>query len=486
MGARLRQSAGQLGDAVAVRSIRGVDDYHEISWRELDRQSEALANELLKMDVDTQPATIVIITRDAVMHAIFAYGAWKAGQTILCVSPGLGPTEGKTILSRLDRTISLGAELEWDSSERVKFEEVATDQAIPMVDDRTPDPMLLLASGGSTGIPKLVDVLGAGKFVPGDFLGGLGTALKRRPRARAFVMTPLSHGAGAATAYMATFEECETSSLEKFDAEAALWAIDRFQLEQITLVPTMMDRMFNSPNFDPEKLNSIRSLCHTGMHIDPEVKKAWIDALGAEKIVEVWGSTESVGHAVISGDEWLEHRGSVGIPVNCDVRILDAAGQDLPHGEVGEIFVKPKVGNVDPATKYVGSTEKMKSVGEYVSFGDLGYLDEDGYLYIAGRTDDLIISGGANIYPDEIEIPIRRLAGVADCVVVARAHPDLGSAVHAVIALEEEGEPYSLAQLNEELSQHVSKYKLPKSVEYIDKIQRSDAGKVRRGSYRTS
>ena len=444
--------------------------------------SERLAARLLALDVEQRPATIVLITRDAVRHAVYAYAAWKAGQTILCVSPGLGSSEGTAILGRLGRTITLGAKLDWDKGEWLD----GSDTGVPVAPlaDRVANPMLLITSGGSTGIPKLIDVVGAGQFKPGDFLGGVGTALKRRPRAKAFVMTPLSHGAGAATAYMATFEECEMTSLEKFDPDVALWAIETFGLEQITMVPTMMHRMLRSEQFDAARLKSIRSLCHTGMHCDPKDKEAWMNAIGADKVLEIWGSTESVGHAVIAGDEWLAHRGSVGRPVNCRVRILDPAGADLPSGEVGEIFVQPLVGTVNPDTKYFASTQKMKSNNGYVSFGDLGSVDQDGYLFVAGRTDDMIITGGANVYPDELEILIRRLPGVSDCVVVGKPHPDLGQAVHAVLAMHKAAPPLDLDGLRKALTGSISSYKLPKSMELVAEITRSDAGKVRRKSYR--
>jgi bile acid-coenzyme A ligase len=482
MGARLRQTANALGDAVAIRSIRGIDDFAELSWKALDDQSERLAARLLALEVEQRPATIVLITRDAVKHAVYAYAAWKAGQTILCLSPGLGSSEGAAILSRLSRTITLGAKVPWDPGEYLNEGDLPANTGL--LEDRVANPMLLITTGGSTGIPKLVDVIGAGQFVPGDFLGGLGTALKRRPRAKAFVMTPLSHGAGAATAYMATFEECEMTSLEKFDPEAALWAIEKFQLEQLTMVPTMMHRMLRAPGFHAARLRTIRSLTHTGMQCDPKDKEAFMDAIGPEKVLEVWGSTESVGHAVISGEEWLKYRGSVGRPVNCRVRIVSLEGQDLPTGEVGEIFVQPLVGTVNPDTKYFGSKDRMKSNNGYVSFGDLGWVNPEGYLHIAGRTDDLIITGGANVYPDEVEVLVRRLPGVADCVVVGRENPDLGQSVHAVISMQEGYQPHSLDEVRRQLTGQISAYKLPRSVEHVNEITRSDAGKVRRKSYR--
>lgn len=484
MGARLRQSAKALGDAVVFRSVKGIDNYREISWRDLDQKSDTIAQSLLAMEVAENPATVLLLTRDAVDHSVLAYGAWKAGQTILCLPPGIGAAEGRAILSRIGRTIAVGAEVPWYEGEALaKPADVISSLPADMADPVS-DPLMLVATGGSTGVPKLVDVLGAGLFTPGAFLGGLNSALKRLPRARSFIMTPLSHGAGAATSYMATFEEGQVTTLERFDPEVALWAIEKFQLEQITTVPTMMHRMLASEGFKTRNLDSIRSLVHTGGHIDPDDKEAWIARIGAEKVLEVWGSSESVGHAVIAGDEWLRHRGSVGKPVNCHVSIVDEEGKEVPQGAIGEIFVQPLIPRVNLERKYYKSDLRMKSLNGYVSFGDLGYLDEGGYLYIAGRVDDLIITGGANVYPDEVEILIRRLPGVEDCVVVGKPHRDLGIAVHAVISLKPGATEMSIDELRAVLTGELSAYKLPRSVEYRSELPRTDAGKIRRKNYR--
>src|SRR6185312_2946532 len=119
LGERLRQTAGELESMVAVRSIQAVEEFREITWGSLNEKSELLAAHLLRMGVSERQATIVLITRDAVQHAIYAYGAWKAGQTVLCLSPGLGSSEGSAILGRLGRTISFGARKDWDTSEHV-------------------------------------------------------------------------------------------------------------------------------------------------------------------------------------------------------------------------------------------------------------------------------------------------------------------------------------------------------------------------------
>jgi bile acid-coenzyme A ligase len=489
VGDRLRQIAETYDAEVAVRTIWGIDNVREISWAELNRRSDDVAARLLEADIEARPATVLLMTRDAVDHAIGAYGAWKLGLSILPLTPSIGSVEGQQILKDLDRAIRIGESVDWASDEHIPLvDEPASDDSLERVrmlagKHMVPDPMLIIASSGSTGVPKLIDVFGKGCFVPGQFLGGLGDVLKRNERRRSLVCSPLNHGAGSAGMYISLFDGGEVSSMAKFDPDVALWAIKEFQIATVGLVPTMMARMLESPRFDKEHLQSLTSMSHTGGICSPAIKMAWIETLGAEKITEIYGSTESVGHTVINGTDWLTHQGSQGKPVNCELMIQDPNGDPVPTGDVGEVFVKPLVESVDVEHKYMNPNIKMKTRGEWVSVGDLGYVDEDGFLYVVGRVDDLIITGGANVYPDEIEIVLRTMPGVDDCVVVPRPDADLGQRVHAVISLRPGTPEPSQDDFREYLRGRLTPYKVPRTFEVVPSIDRTEAGKVRRKRY---
>jgi bile acid-coenzyme A ligase len=490
MAERLRELARNLQSAVAVRCIWAIDQFREISWEDLDRRSDVVAARLLQAGVEARPATVLLMTRDAVDHAIGAFGAWKVGLSVIPLTPSVGSVEGTQILSDLDRVIRIGESVDWGSEEYIPLSDEPVggpelDRLRALESEHiVADPMLVIASSGSTGVPKLIDPIGKGCFTPGKFLGGLGNALQRTERRRSLICSPLNHGAGSVGLYMSLFEAGEVSSLARFDADVALWAIQRFQLATVGLVPTMMSRMLESPLFDKEHLQSLSSMSHTGGICPTAVKMAWIEMLGPEKITEIYGSTESVGHTVINGKEWLSHQGSQGRPVNCELAILDSEGTHLGPGEVGEVFVRPLVESVDVEHKYVNPSLKMHTIGEYVSLGDLGYVDDEGYLYVVGRVDDLIITGGANVYPDEIEIVIRTMPGVDDCVVVPRSHADLRESVHAVVSLRADGPQPSVEEIHDYLVGRLTPYKVPRTIEIVPAIDRTEAGKVRRKRYR--
>jgi bile acid-coenzyme A ligase len=342
--------------------------------------------------------------------------------------------------------------------------------------------MLLFASSGSTGIPKIINPFGPGCFKPGQFLGGLGKVVRRDSRRKTFTCTPLNHGAGSAGMYLGLFDGSEMTSIARFDPDVALWAIKEFGVHSVGLVPTMMARMMRSSRFDAEHIASLQTVSHTGGICSPAVKRAWIDLVGPERIVEIYGSAESVGHTVITGTEWLEHPGSQGKPVNCELSILDEDGKPVPTGTVGEVFVKPLASEVDLDHKYLSDTLRMRQRGDLVSVGDLGYVDDDGYLYVVGRADDLIITGGVNVYPDEVEDVLRAVPGVVDCVVVPVPDEERGQSVHAVVALGP-GIELSADQLLDAMRSRISSYKLPRTIEIVPEIDRSEAGKVRRKKY---
>jgi bile acid-coenzyme A ligase len=206
----------------------------------------------------------------------------------------------------------------------------------------------------------------------------------------------------------------------------------------------------------------------------------WIDWLGPERIFELYGGTEGQTSTVITGVEWLAHRGSVGRPAQGTVCIMDADGVVLPAGEMGEVWLR-SVARDTPTYRYVGAEARRRD-GGWESLGDMGYLDADGYLYLGDRSADMILSGGANIYPAEVEAAVQEHPAVHSVAVIGLPDDDKGNTIHAIV----EADPGAVteAELRAFVGERLVTYKVPRTWEFVTEPLRDDAGKVRRSALR--
>jgi bile acid-coenzyme A ligase len=209
--------------------------------------------------------------------------------------------------------------------------------------------------------------------------------------------------------------------------------------------------------------------------------RCFIEWLGPEVMHEVYGGTERIGGTVISGREWLAHPGSVGRPTRAtQIRILHPeTGEDLPSGEVGEIYMLP-AGGPGSTYRYRGASPRATGDG-WESVGDMGRLDEDGYLYLADRRSDMILSGGRNIYPAQIEAALDEHPAVASSAVIGLADDDMGQVVHAIV---QTSQAISDDELRAHLEGRVVHYAIPRSFERVAHPLRDEAGKLRRWELR--
>jgi len=247
------------------------------------------------------------------------------------------------------------------------------------------------------------------------------------------------------------------------------------------LVPTMMLRIWKLPLEERTRhdLSSLRIAYHLAAPCPPWLKEAWIEWLGPERVWELYGGTEQQVITVLSGSEWLQHRGSVGRPVREGrIRILDDEGRDLPPGAVGEVYLRRAEGQPE-SYRYVGATARSRDGWE--SLGDLGFLDADGYLYLTDRLSDMILVGGANVYPAEVEAALDEHPAVRSSCVIGLPDEELGSRVHAIVQV-----PPSVTdeELRAHLAGRLAPYKIPRTIERSDHYLRDDAGKVRRSALR--
>jgi bile acid-coenzyme A ligase len=195
-------------------------------------------------------------------------------------------------------------------------------------------------------------------------------------------------------------------------------------------------------------------------------------------IWELYGGTEAQAGTVISGSEWLTYRCSVGRAAFGEIRVLDERGAELPRGEIGEVYLRRSAGT-PPSYRYVGAA--ARTLGDWESLGDFGWMDEEGYLYLTDRRTDMILVGGANVYPAEVEAALDAHPAVISSAVIGLPDEDLGARVHAIV----QGRPdLDLGDLAAHLAQQLAPYKRPKSFELVDVPLRDDAGKVRRSQLR--
>jgi bile acid-coenzyme A ligase len=329
-------------------------------------------------------------------------------------------------------------------------------------------------SGGSTGVPKvIVDGRSAGFPEGTDFIGIPANSC-------VLVPGPLYHNAPFSAAVFALWKGSTIVTMDKFDAMTALGLIDDEGATWALMVPTMMHRiMALTPSARAcHDLSRWAMVVHTAAPMAPWLKQAWIEWCGRDHIWEVYGATEGLVRCWIGGREWLERPGSVGRPIGGGrLRILRDDGQECEAGEEGEVFAMPP-GGPGSTYRYIGAERRATSDG-WESVGDIGRLDADGYLYLADRRTDLIISGGVNVWPAEVEAAILRHPAVRSCAVVGIPHPDLGQAVHAVV--EADTGTLSLAELGQFLNPWLAREKHPRSLETRTQPVRDDAGKVRKG-----
>ena len=445
---------------------------------ELDALSNRLAHDLRARGVG--PGDMVTIgLPNSVAWFVAMVAAWKLGAVPQPVSSRLPQRELEAIVDLADSRVVLGVD-PGTLGERICLPVgYAPDPSIsdaPLPDAVSPA-WKAPTSGGSTGRPKVI-VSGDPATLDPDAPSLLGF----RPDGCLVMPGPLYHNGPIVWSCGALLTGSHVVVLPRFDAEATLAAIEEHHADVVYLVPTMMKRIWRLPTevrlgYD---LSSLHIVWHLAEPCPPWLKEAWIDWLGPERIWELYAGTEGQAGTVIIGNEWLEHRGSVGRPAHGAVQITDADGNELPAGEEGEVWLR-SVGRATPTYHYLGAQARARD-GGWESLGDLGWVDADGYLYLGDRLTDMILTGGANVYPAEVESALQEHPGVRSCAVVGLPDDDLGNVVHAIV--EPEGDDLDTSELLAFLGERLVRYKVPRTVELVREPLRNDAGKVRRSALR--
>lgn len=475
MGAIPSVNAARRGaDAVALKHGNEI-----VTWGELDRRSTRRAWALKAAEVGQDDLVTLALPNDSAFYEL-TFALWKLGATPHVVSWRLPRLELKSILEVAQPKLLLTSEPAFPET---CFTMEPSSTLLGDREDPLPEAVArhwkAMSSGGSTGRPKVI-VSHTPSAVDSE------TAFVNIPR-DSIVLNPgpLYHNGPFLLTHHALFQGNTVVGMSKFNPEEALRLMAENRVSWVSFVPTMMLRILRLPQEVRERydLSSLQSVWHMAAPMPCWLKDAWIDWLGAQRIWELYSGTEQMGITVISGGEWLEHRGSVGRPLGCELRILDEAGRRVPTGQIGEIFLRP-AGGVGSTYHYLGA-EPRRADGGFETLGDLGWLDEQGYLYLADRRTDLILSGGANIYPAEVEAALMEHPGVEVAVVIGLPHEDLGAAVHAIVKLHPDwATSLDEASLSAFVCGRMAKSKTPRSYEFTSEPLRDEAGKVRRAQLR--
>ncbi|HEY9310880.1 AMP-binding protein [Williamsia sp.] len=340
-------------------------------------------------------------------------------------------------------------------------------------------PMSVIYTSGTTGRPKGILRHPTPPEDTPKLLEAVVAAFGFHDARSTLVAAPMYHTAPNTQFQFAVALGLDVEIMPRFDSEDLLRLIEERRIEHVQAVPTMFVRLLKLPARVRERydISSVVTLVHAAAPCPPEVKRAIIDWFGPI-VHEYYGGSESGAAVMCTSEEWLAHPGTVGRPLaDAAVRILSADGQDAVVGENGDIYLRPF--SAWPDFTYLGNDEKRRAMEKdgFVTVGDIGYVDADGFLYLSDRRNDMVISGGVNIYPVEIESVLLGLDGVADVAVFGIPDPEFGESLAAHIQ-PEHGSTLDADAVRAHVTQHLARYKVPKVVVFEDTLPREDTGKL--------
>ena len=442
-------------------------------------------------------------------HLFFpiAFAAWRSGLRYTAISWRLQPAEVEYIVKDCEAKVFITSKfleetaanleevlggvkkfmLDGTSSGYNSYEESIASMPEEPIEDECQGGSMLYSSG-TTGRPKGIyrelqlnplpytqeeDDLGLGRVVEGVY-GGDENTVYLSP-------APLYHSAplGFNTGFLSLGGT--SIVMEKFDPEAALKAIQDYKVTHSQWVPTMFVRFLKTDESlrSAYDLSSHKVAIHAAAPCPIEIKENMINWWGPI-LFEYYAGTEFNGMTIVNSEEWMEHKGTVGRPLVGELHILDDEGNEVPSGETGGIYFG---GETATSFEYHNDQEKTQSAISkegYSTLGDIGYVDDEGYLYLTDRKAFMIISGGVNIYPKETEDALIMHPKVADVAVFGVPHPEMGEEVKAVV------QPANMSDIGEDLEaeliafckEKISHVKCPRSVDFEEELPRHPTGKL--------
>ncbi|MGW0808970.1 AMP-binding protein [Nonomuraea sp. NPDC002799] len=444
------------GDAIAVALPNDVDIVlwqlaaSEAGWRHISLSPMSSAEEVTAIVAHAEAAALVV-------HVEYAARAGAADGPPIRVSVG-GPIPGF-----------------------IPQEEVLDGHPFSAPPDRRYG-MPLVYTSGTTGKPKAIarSMPDADPSDVADAMKTFGHAFRFEPLTGAHLVSAGMHHAGCQSFYMGALHVGQgLVIMRKFDPEETLRLIEKHRITTGYMVPTQFVRLLRLPEEVRARYDhsSLRTVAHSAAPCPMEIKKQMM-AWWGPVIWETYGGTEGAA-TIAKPHRWLAKPGTVGRPIRgMAIKILDEDGAELGPGEIGSVYLE----SAGPKFSYLRDPEQTAAVykGSAFTIGDVGYLDEDGYLFIVDRIKDMIITGGVNVYPAEVEAVILGHSAVQDAAVVGAPDLEWGERVHAVVQLSNGGEPSDelASELIAYCRDRLASFKCPRVVEFRDTLPRTETGKL--------
>jgi fatty-acyl-CoA synthase len=475
-----------------------IDERGTLTWRQIDDRCDALAAAL--QELPTAPKTVAVMCRNhrgfieslvasnrmgadvLLLNTSFAGPALaevvdREGADVVIYDEEFTDIVGRALENKPDATRILG----WTDSAEAPHHTL--DQLIDGRLGRRPDPSrrksdIILLTSGTTGTPK-----GAKRSEGSGGAGDLKAVLDRTPwhaEEPIVIVAPMFHAWGFSQLLFAALLACPIVTRRKFDPEATLELVDRHKATGLAVVPVMFDRIMDLPD-DVRKRYSGRSLrfaTASGSRMRPDVVIKFMDEFG-DVIYNNYNATEAGMIATATPADLRAAPDTAGKPADgTEIRIYDSDFRELPTGEVGQIFVRSGT-LFDGYTS--GTTKDFH--GDFMASGDLGYLDAQGRLFVVGRDDEMIVSGGENVYPIEVENTLMAHPEVAEAAVLGVDDEQYGQRLAAFVVLES-GASATVESLKQHVRDNLANYKVPREITLMDELPRGSTGKILRNELR--
>lgn len=472
-GRQLTVRAEADPDGVALIVVAKDGSETAMTWADLESTANRWARALQSSGA-VQGAMVALSIPNSVELVVAALATWKLGAIPIPMRWDLPDWEHQRLLDVIDPALALS------ENNLLGLSEIAHGEADTALPECIAPALNGICSSGSTGLPKIILNTAPAVWTPATSIPFMMQwAPVSRPQT-ILVPGPMYHTNGFNTLnYLLGGDRLVV--LEKFDAALVLDVVERHRITNFTATPTMLARIADLPGVEDRDLSSIAWILQGAAVMPPSLLRRWFELLSPEQVVMAYGMTENLGLTALRGDEWLNHPGSVGRGFrDTDIRVVDEHGNMAAPGVLGEIYLRAPMND---QYRYIGGAPPLPTTADgFTSAGDIGHLDDDGYLYIADRRTDMIVTGGANVFPAEVESALIDHPDIADVVVIGISDPQWGRRVHAVVQPLDPTHPPSAQDVIRFAKDRLAGYKVPKTVEFIDEMPRTAATKVNRSA----